>query len=356
MNKNIITVLIFIFLINASYTWAQENGQNIAKKYNIQFPIAELGNCANHSTCKTYCDNETHRSECIAFAKKKGFYQEVEEQRKNPEILKEAQSLLGCDSENSCRSICEKEENHQKCKEFAQKHKLEGPRGNPKDRQILEKAKSILGCDSESSCKSICENPDNHEKCSEFAKQTGLEGGIKRVGPGGCNSEESCRKYCESNMDECRRFAGPNDQKPPPEASRQGPGGCDSEESCKKYCESNPQECGRDQQNNNEITGRPDYKPEAEIQRWENEKKPIENFNNFCQDNPDKCQPPQQPSEQQFPENHTQRERRPPDQPNPPIEQRPSDLTQEVKGVSTEKPWWYQLLNFFLGKSNQYVN
>lgn len=219
---------------------AQEEDQEAAKKYNINFPIAELGGCEDISACKAYCSNEAKREQCTSFAKKKGFYKE---RQKDEGLIKQAENELGCDSETSCRSICEKEENIDKCQSFAQKYGLgDGPKGNPKDRGLLEKAKTILGCDSETSCRSVCENPANQEKCSNFASQTGLGGGVRKVGPGGCNSEESCKSFCENNIEECKKFGGP------PEGAgggRQGPGGCNSEESCNAYCQSNPEECAK---------------------------------------------------------------------------------------------------------------
>ena len=119
---------------------------------------------------------------------------------------------------------------------------------NPGDKGILEKAKTILGCDSPTSCKAICEQEANREKCSGFAKQAGLEGGIRHTGPGGCDSEQSCRSYCEKSPDECKRFAGSNNQNNQGDdrgGQNKGPGGCDSESSCRKYCSEHPNECQR---------------------------------------------------------------------------------------------------------------
>ncbi len=36
----------------------------------IQYPVAELGNCTNETTCRTYCDDTTHTDACLAFAEK----------------------------------------------------------------------------------------------------------------------------------------------------------------------------------------------------------------------------------------------------------------------------------------------
>lgn len=240
--KKIFLLITVLFAFAAGTAFAQESPEGMAKKYNIQFPIAELGNCTDISSCKAYCDDEANRDTCMNFAKKKGFHKEIK--RPDDTILQSAKSTLGCDSEAACRSICEKEENFEKCSSFAQKHGLGGgPRGNPGGANILQKAKEILGCDSEASCKSICENPENQQKCSDFAKQAGLGGGIRKVGPGGCNSEESCRSYCQTHQEECMKFGG--DRPEGADSQRRGPGGCDSEASCQAYCESHEEECAK---------------------------------------------------------------------------------------------------------------
>lgn len=228
-----IVSFILVFLFTGLSHAQEENPEETAKKHGISFPISELGNCSSFSTCKSFCDSESNRETCINFAKKKGFYKGPP---KNEAMLSQARSELGCDSEQSCRAVCEQEANREKCMSFAQKHGLGGPpQGSPGDRKILERAKSELRCDSESSCKSVCENPANQEKCSNFAKASGLGGGVRRVGPGGCNSEESCKVYCETHQEECGI----------PGSTRRGPGGCNSEESCRKLCEVNPEECKR---------------------------------------------------------------------------------------------------------------
>lgn len=243
---------------------AQETADEAAKKHGLSFPIAELGNCTDLATCKAYCDSRDHQTECVNFAKKKGFYKEPELKGKEAQVLAAAKTELGCNSKEACMTICQKEENIEKCSNFASKHGLGGPpvgRGNP---QLLTKAKEILGCNSEDSCKAVCENPTNQQKCSDFASQAGLGGGIRRVGPGGCNSEESCRAYCESHMDECRQFGG--GQRGEGER-RSGPGGCNSEASCQAYCEKNPAECGGQ-----------DGRGPGGLQ------------DDFCRQNPQKCQ------------------------------------------------------------------
>lgn len=350
----VLFIATLVFVIGAGSVFAQENEEQIAKQYGITFPIAELGNCANFSACKSYCDKEVNQDTCISFAKKKGFYKDGGPQGKSTAIIKAAKSELGCDSESACRTICEKEENIEKCSAFAKKHNLGEPRQNPGDRQILDKAKEILGCDSESSCRLVCEKPENQEKCSEFAKQTGLGGGIHQVGPGGCNSEESCRAYCQTHMDECRQFGGGENQGQQ-EQSRQGPGGCNSEESCNVYCKSHPEECGglngsgEQEVQENFCKENPD--------KCNQERNGPSNMNpeEFCRQNPDKCKPQdansqyeganqKPPDDQQY----YQQQDQPQQYPTGEYRQEQNSTSQQsVQGTTTRKSIWEILLDFF---------
>ncbi len=352
MKKYIYSIL-FLFLLFIAFVGvpsAQENSETQAKKYGITFPIAELGNCNSISECKIYCDDTIHRDTCISFAKKKGFYKDVEHDTKRQALLQSAKSELGCDSEESCKAVCQQEANIEKCQQFAKKNGLgEGPQ-NPGDKKILEKAKSLLGCDSESSCKAVCEQEANKEKCSEFAKQTGLGGGIHQVGPGGCNSEESCRAFCEKNPDECKKFGGENKG---PQGQRKGPGGCDSEESCRKYCSEHPQECTDMKKNSEFINGRPTGQ--------------FNNSEDYCRSHPEECKRREGMQNQQHQQFVLPQGTRPPEQSQQNVEQRgefhpsqevpqgekppesqPGTSTySDVKGVKTQISLLQKLLRFF---------
>ena len=123
----VILIIVFVLLVSAAAVFAQQTPEEVAKKYDIVFPIAELGNCANFSECRNYCEDPVNRNTCIDFAKNKGFHRE-----ENIEV---------------------------------------------KDSQFWQRTKASLGCDSIESCKALCEQPSNFEKCSNFAKSQGLSGG-----------------------------------------------------------------------------------------------------------------------------------------------------------------------------------
>src|SRR3989344_1254361 len=154
---------------------------------NVTYPIAELGNCSDANACFIYCSQPKNQPLCYSYAKNHGLIKEEENENeddlppdKMQEIIASAKTELGCETKEQCMSICAREENHAKCEAFAKKHNLyKGPppideQGGVPPADILEKAKTELGCTSEISCKELCNKPENAEKCMDFAKNNKL--------------------------------------------------------------------------------------------------------------------------------------------------------------------------------------
>lgn len=225
--------------IMAVTTHAQESPEDLAQKYNISFPVAELGGCTDYSECRSFCEDPLNAESCINYAKQKGFYQEEKFEVKD-NVLQTAKEVLGCDSKTSCLNFCEVAANHDKCDSFAKSQGLVGGRvDDPSRTQVITKAKEVLGCDSATGCQSLCSKEENRQKCSDFAKTVGLHGGEIKVGPGGCTSETTCKSFCSDpqNFQVCSGFTSVAGGK------FTGPGGCDSEANCRSYCQSNEKAC-----------------------------------------------------------------------------------------------------------------
>lgn len=281
-----------ILQINSAF--AQESSssaEEMAKKYNISFPIAELGNCSSIDSCKSYCSDEANKDACMSFAKKKGFYKEdnrVEGNAASKALLEKAKSELGCTSEDECRQVCYEEANRDKCMAFAKKYSINTHSQNPGNEEILEKAKAILGCDSPETCKAVCEQEANRDKCSQFAKSAGLRGGMERVGPGGCKSEDECKAFCSNpdNFEKCQRFGGGQGGK------FHGPGGCNSKESCEQFCKENEDKCQGFKErfeDRRELETKCQENPEECFKKQQEIGKEMMDRDEFCRENPDKC-------------------------------------------------------------------
>lgn len=250
MRDNLTKLLILttIFLTGfVTLALAEESSQSAVKKYNITFPIKELGGCTNLTECQKFCDDPINHDTCLNFAKSKGFYKETQSTTNEAQILSAAKSELGCSSKEECMQLCQKQENVDKCSNFAKRHNLGGGEtADPGQAEILAKAKQILGCDSKEACMQFCAKSENQQKCSEFAKQVGLRGGNQMSGPGGCHSGETCRAYCSdpNHFNDCQQFAKEHSSGDHQGGSHfHGPGGCDSEASCRSYCQQHQSEC-----------------------------------------------------------------------------------------------------------------
>lgn len=153
-----------------------------AKRYNVTFPIADLGNCAGPQECRDFCENPANQTVCMDFARKKGFDKEMErsdgmDANRRNELLDKAKIELGCTSMESCSRICEND--HELCKTFAKKYGVYKEPPQPRDRytikekqELMQNARLELGCTSMESCKSTCEK--NPERCMAFAKKHGI--------------------------------------------------------------------------------------------------------------------------------------------------------------------------------------
>ncbi|MBI2113398.1 MAG: hypothetical protein HYT50_02370 [Candidatus Wildermuthbacteria bacterium] len=227
----------------------------------IQFPIAELGNCESKDACASYCDEPAHGQQCFEFGKKLGLISETE--AKLLETLPEQRGPGGCATDQVCREYCSQEANFEECSEFGKLHGLITDQDVEKGREAVERRREIQetlsqqggpgACASEQECKNYCEDVEHAQECVAFAEQHNLISPedamrIKKAGfaggPGGCKGPEQCRAYCEepSHQNECIDFAEKNGFMSVEDASRArkfagktGPGGCKGEE-CRTVC------------------------------------------------------------------------------------------------------------------------
>src|SRR3989344_3117755 len=223
-----------------------------ASIFDITYPIAELGGCADQAACKAYCDDLSNKNACIAFSEKMGFV--------SKEKAEEAKALPssgpgGCASQEACRTYCDDPAHEDECVAFGQRYGLLNKGSDVSERAKLIQEEGGPGkCRSEKECRAFCENPAHEGECLDFAEKHNL-GDKKQIqsakkvqdqgGPGGCKSEKECHAYCENpdNSETCIAFAEGQGFMSKEEAARArqfsnkpGPGGCRGE-ACKMYCE-----------------------------------------------------------------------------------------------------------------------
>lgn len=211
ISKKLIYAILAIVVLFVMASTVHAQGSDVARKYGLTFPVSELGNCNSLDECKTYCSDLANKETCIALAKRKGFYKEQEAKVRQTEILDAAKVELGCATEGECKTFCGEQENWISCGEFAKKHGLGGSKKTSQNEDsrkqaMLEKAKQILGCSSYEECKAFCGKQENHQRCSDFARQVGLQGPTSSKAYENANINAS---FCQDNPEKCPT-SGPN--------------------------------------------------------------------------------------------------------------------------------------------------
>lgn len=219
----------------------------------------ELG-CNSRETCKALCNNQSNMDKCRTFARKHGLERESEDNI-SMDILAKAQVQLGCDGRDSCEKFCKNPDNQSKCFDFAKNNNLMKQEDiqkinqmTEKKKELLDEAKTELGCDSQQSCYQLCKNPDNREKCYSLGKKVGIIKNQRESQTLPCTSETECKNYCIQHPDECPGMSGrPNYNASdtalnnPTAATKPGeflgPSGCRTEQECKEYCVKHPDQC-----------------------------------------------------------------------------------------------------------------
>lgn len=224
-----------------------------AQKPDIDFPIAELNNCASEKECFAYCDRPANLEKCIDFGLRNGLMseQDAKKARKAKSISQIAKGPGGCTSDKECEAYCDDLSHLNECVDFALKEGMI----SKEEAEMIIKSGGIGpgGCRSKESCDAHCDTPANINECIDFAVAHGMMDAkeaemVKKtggVGPGGCRSKQSCDAYCEdeSHLDVCIDFAVKNGFMDAKEAEMvrktgmKGPGGCKSKESCDAFCE-----------------------------------------------------------------------------------------------------------------------
>ena len=242
----------FLFLAClAALFFAGAGGARAASVFDIEFPIADLGGCADKAACKVYCDDASHGEACLAFAKKYGLVDQKTAAK--AEAVEQKGGPGGCKGANECRAYCDDPGHETECIEHAVAN---GFMTRAEADRALKPGPG--GCRGRA-CEQYCRDPSHETECFEFAAANGLipKAELQRIrefkekfkkretGPGGCQGEQACRQYCEDpgHITECVSFAEENGFVNKEQAqiikktAGKGPGGCKGTNECRAYCE-----------------------------------------------------------------------------------------------------------------------
>ncbi len=250
-----------------------------ASVFDIEFPVSELGGCADRFACKAFCSKAKNENACSAFAEQYGLQKSSVTTEKKFKQIEEDGGPGGCalGSANpglSCRAYCDNTTNIEQCVNYARQYDL-------LDERELEEADKVLSalkrgiqlppqCTNAASCKATCENPadvDTARACFAFGKEAGLlppgvdDAQAEKVflsierGTGPFKSFAEMRQ-CENPpndavLQKCIAFGVESGFISGEEAEiikktgGKGPGGCTGREQCETYCRAHGEECFR---------------------------------------------------------------------------------------------------------------
>lgn len=232
---------------------------------NIQYPVAELGNCGSEAECKTYCDDVAHLSACLAFAEKNGLMSQGELQMAKKFAKVGGKGPGGCTGRESCNRYCDDVSHIDECISFAEQNGMISGNELAEARKVqaaIAKGIKPPACGGKQACNQYCSEASHMEECITFGRAAGLMSeqelqdsqkmlvAIKKgVKPPACMGKEECDAYCSesSHMEECMTFAAAagfmseqeaQDSQKMLAAVKKGvkPPACRGREECDKYC------------------------------------------------------------------------------------------------------------------------
>ncbi|MBI4101457.1 MAG: hypothetical protein HY443_00640 [Candidatus Nealsonbacteria bacterium] len=191
----------------------------------IQYPVAELGNCQDESSCRSFCDQPENLSACLDFAKKNNLMSEEELAMAEKFEASGGTGPGGCSGKDSCENYCNDISHIDECIAFAEENDLMPPEELAEAKKVqaaIARGVQPPPCGNKDSCDIYCEEPSHMEECISFAAAAGLMDGkeladaqkmlqaIRRgVTPPPCRGKDACEEYCAQpdNMESCMNFA-----------------------------------------------------------------------------------------------------------------------------------------------------
>lgn len=261
-------------LIGSAGLINKASAQETTGSSNIQYPVAELGNCKSGPDCKIYCDKPVNTNACLDFAQKNNLMSDKEVAQAKKFVASGEKGPGGCVGKDSCEQYCNDISHIDECISYAEKNDIMSP-------QELEEAKKVQSainkgvkppaCGNKKECDIYCEDQNHMEECINFGIAAGFIQGkelensqkmlaaVKRgVKPPPCKGKEACDAYCSNpdNIEVCMNFAIEAGMMSEQEKANSGkmlqaikkgikPPPCKGQQECDTYCslEEHAQEC-----------------------------------------------------------------------------------------------------------------
>jgi len=214
-----------------SFANAQTDSRTIPE---ISYPVAELGNCADKTSCKDYCDKTENIDACLSFAEKNNLMQKEEIDTARKFKNNGMTGPGGCKGKDKCDAYCSDSVHIDECITFAEKNGLMSGEELSEAKKVqaaIAKGIKPPACGGKKSCETYCSSSEHMEECMNFSIEAGIMdpqkqeeskkvlSAIKRgIKPPACKGKDACDAYCGTHMEECMTFSlaadmVPDDQK-----------------------------------------------------------------------------------------------------------------------------------------------
>lgn len=190
-------------------------------KEDIQFPVAELDNCADQTSCRALCDRPENQDRCLAFAEKYGLISGENAARARK--IEDLTGPGGCRGKD-CKIYCEDISHLRECLAFGREHGLisetEAASGEKLEQFIKEGGRLPGACETRECLESRCHNPSTREDesaCLNLAEKMGFVQPAERerierlrraleTDDAPCRSREECGRVCAEDFERCEQF------------------------------------------------------------------------------------------------------------------------------------------------------
>ncbi len=133
------------------------------------------GSCTTRDSCENYCQDSAHVEECLDFARKAGTLgkDELDRVAKFQQLISSGGGPGGCTSANTCRQYCQDQTHRRECIAFGTRV---GFISHPEAARMMAVAawQGPGGCNSAESCAAFCGNPATRDVCIQFGQNRGL--------------------------------------------------------------------------------------------------------------------------------------------------------------------------------------
>lgn len=169
------------------------------------------GACSSKKDCLVYCENSAHIDECLAFAEKANLIppDELAQAKKFAPFIKSGQTPGACKSKTECETYCGDESHVEECVAFGEKVGVV----NHQEAEMVRKfkGKSPGDCakgahsaaDARKSCAAFCNDPTNQPVCFKFLEEAGIMTAEEATQAGSLSDFQACVPSAPPEVQQC---------------------------------------------------------------------------------------------------------------------------------------------------------